>query len=156
MRTLLDLQIGRDLTCEAGLSDADYSVLSLLSESPGHELRMIDLGARLLWSHSRLSHQLSRMERRDLVRRDQHPANQRATAAVLTDIGLRALETAAPAHVASVRRHFIDLLTEDEIDALGKAADKIVDHLRGSAGDCHEPAAGRRPGPDSPTHGRDA
>lgn len=131
MRDLLDLQISRDLSCEAALSDAEYTVLAVLSETPAHRLRLIDLAARLLWSNSRLSHQVSRMERRGLVRRDQHPANQRATAAVLTSDGLHAIEEVAPAHVESVRRHFIDLLTDDEIETLGKVADRVVEHLRG-------------------------
>ena len=34
MRTLLDLQIARDLHRDSGLSEADYDVLSTLSEKP--------------------------------------------------------------------------------------------------------------------------
>lgn len=130
MRALLDLQIARDLSGETALSDADYTVLSVLSEAPDHRMRILDLGEQLLWSSSRLSHQLSRMELRGLVRRDTHPANQRATAAVLTDDGWQAIESAAPAHVESVHRHFLDLLTDDETEVLGAVTDKVVGHLR--------------------------
>ena len=130
MRDLLDLQIARDLTSETGLSDADYTVLVVLSEAPGHRSRLIALAERLMRSQSRLSHQLSRMEHRGLVRRAANAERSRAMDAVLTDEGLRVIERAAPKHVESVRRHFVDLLTDEEIDALGDAAERIIHHLR--------------------------
>lgn len=134
MRDLLELQIARDLACETGLSDADYTVLAALSESPGHRMRQAELAGRTLWSKSRLSHQLSRMQDRDLVRREVHAENSRAIDAVLTPDGLRAIEKAAPEHVKSVRQHFIDLLTDDQIDAFSDAADAVVHHLRAQGG----------------------
>src|SRR5580658_4895278 len=69
MRALLDLQISRDLARDSGLSDADYEVLSSVSESAQHQLRLGDLAARMLWSKSRLSHHVARMEQRGLVAR---------------------------------------------------------------------------------------
>jgi hypothetical protein len=50
--------------------------------------------------------------------------------AVLTDEGFRALEQAAPGHVAAVRQHVFDQLTAEEVDALGRISTKILDHLR--------------------------
>ncbi|AYY13225.1 MarR family transcriptional regulator [Actinobacteria bacterium YIM 96077] len=136
MRDLLDLQIARDLNQESGLSDADYTVLTVLSEAPGHRMRLIELARRTLWSKSRLSHQLSRMQRRGLVRREEcekHPEDSRAIDAVLTAEGLRLMDEAAPRHVESVRRNFIDLLTPEQLDALGDGAEKVIAHLRGAA-----------------------
>lgn len=130
MRWLLDLRISRDLARDTGLSDADYTVLVVLSESSDHRLRLIELAGRMLWSKSRLSHHLDRMERRGLVRREEHADNSRATDAVLTTDGLRVIDKAAPMHVESVRRHFIDLLTDDQIDALGDATENVIHHLR--------------------------
>lgn len=129
MRALLDLQIGRDLASDSDLSAADYQVLATLSETDGQQLRLIDLAERMLWSKSRLGHHLDRMAARGLVRRDTHPSNSRAAVISLTDDGLHTIERAAPAHVGSVRRHFIDLLTQEEIEALATATDKVVDHL---------------------------
>lgn len=130
MQDLLDLQITRDLASDTGLSWADYTVLVVLSESPGHRMRQLDLAARTFWSKSRLSHQLSRMEDRGLVRREEQAGNSRAIDAVLTPEGLGVIESAAPKHLDSVRRHFIDLLTEDQVEAIGDAAETIVAHLR--------------------------
>ena len=67
MRTLLDLQIARDLKKDSGLSEPDYDVLSTLSESPDGSWRAREFAARLLWSSSRLAHQVGRMEQRGLV-----------------------------------------------------------------------------------------
>jgi hypothetical protein len=48
---------------------------------------------------------------------------------VLTDAGRRAIEAAAPSHVASVRRHLIDRLSPEQLAALTDISDTIVDHL---------------------------
>jgi DNA-binding MarR family transcriptional regulator len=129
MKGLLDLQIARDLADESGLSEADYDVLSTVSETPDVDWRLRELADRLLWSPSRLSHHLSRMERRSLVERDSRPADQRGASIALTAAGRRAIEAAAPHHVRSVRRHFIDLLTREQLDALADIAETVVDHL---------------------------
>jgi hypothetical protein len=48
---------------------------------------------------------------------------------VLTAEGMAAIEAAAPGHVTSVRKHFIDLLSPEEIDVLGALAHRVVDRL---------------------------
>jgi DNA-binding MarR family transcriptional regulator len=129
MRTLLTAQIGRDLADDSGLSDPDYTVLSNLSEAEGHRWRLNELATRMLWSKSRLSHQIARMQERGLVAREDCVSDARGAFVVLTTNGLRAIKAAAPPHVASVRRHFIDLLTPEEIDTLATIANRVVDHL---------------------------
>ncbi|MGW0431580.1 MarR family winged helix-turn-helix transcriptional regulator [Micromonospora sp. NPDC003197] len=143
MRRLLDLQLNRDLARESGLSEADYDVLSDLSETTDHRLRLTELAARMLWSKSRLSHHITRMQQRGLVTREECATDARGSVVVLTEAGLHAIETAAPGHVASVRRHLIDLLTAEEVTALGTLSKRVVDHLA-SLGDTDD----RRPEPD--------
>ncbi len=133
MRALLDLQIARDLARDSGLSDADYTVLVVLSEAPDHRVRLMELAERMLWSRSRVTHHLDRMAQRGLVRREAHPDNSRAIDAILTAKGRRAIERAAPRHVASVRRHFIDLLTESERAVLADVSERVIEHLRATA-----------------------
>jgi DNA-binding MarR family transcriptional regulator len=129
MRALLDLQINRDLARDAGLSEPDYDVLSNLSETEGYRWRLSDLAARMLWSKSRLSHHLTRMQQRGLVTREDCPEDGRSAVVVLTQGGLRAIQAAAPDHVASVRRHLIDLLSPDQIAALGDITETVLSHL---------------------------
>ena len=131
MRTLLDLQINRDLSQDSGLSETDYDVLSTLSEKPGSRWRSRDLAAQLLWSTSRLAHHLGRMEQRGLVARQPCPDDARGALISLTDHGRATLEQAAPPHVASVQRNFIDLLTPEEVTVLDTIAEKVVAHLGG-------------------------
>ncbi|HEY3682391.1 MAG TPA: MarR family winged helix-turn-helix transcriptional regulator [Streptosporangiaceae bacterium] len=129
MRTLLDLQTARDLNRDSGLSETDYDVLSTLSERPGGQWRSRDLSAHLLWSTSRLAHHVGRMERRRLVGREPCADDARGAVITLTPQGWETLRAAAPLHVASVRRHLVDLLTPEEIAALDSIAGKVIDHL---------------------------
>ena len=129
MRLLLDARIARDLHAESGLSAPDYDVLSNLSEAEGQRLRVTDLAARLQWSKSRLSHHLSRMEQRGLVRREDCSSDGRGAFIALTGEGFGTIKAAAPGHVASVRRHFIDVLTPAQLDALTTISDTVVAKL---------------------------
>jgi DNA-binding MarR family transcriptional regulator len=131
MRTLLHAQILRELAREAGLSGPDYDVLSNVSEAPGRRARLGDLAARMAWSRSRLSHHITRMERRGLVTREDCTSDGRGAFVVLTDAGWRAIRGAAPGHVASVRRHFIDLLSREQLDALAEISRTVVRELGG-------------------------
>jgi DNA-binding MarR family transcriptional regulator len=74
---------------------------------------------------SRLSHLMSRLEKRGFVRREPDPANGRFTNAILTDAGYAHLVAAAPGHVARVRDLVVDVLTDDELSALHRIADRI-------------------------------
>jgi DNA-binding MarR family transcriptional regulator len=138
MFLLLNARLARELTNDSGLSEADYDVLSTLSEADGQRERLTTLAARMLWSASRLSHHISRMQARGLVTRDDVESDGRGSVVILTKPGMRALEAAAPGHVAAVRAHLIDRLTPAQIKALGDIAETVVGHL-------NDPAAPRRP-----------
>jgi DNA-binding MarR family transcriptional regulator len=126
---LLMRQIDRDLDAH-GLNGRDYEILVELSEAPGHRLRMTDLADATSQSRSRLSHQVSRMENRGLVRRDDCEGDKRGTFAVLTKAGQEAIERVAPYHVEHVRRYFIDRLTPRQLEEIRVAFQPIVEYLR--------------------------
>ena len=73
---LLLRQLDRDLNAH-GLNGRDYEILVELSEAPEHRLRMTDLADATSQSRSRLSHQITRMEKRGLVRRDDCEGDKR-------------------------------------------------------------------------------
>lgn len=125
MRRSLDRAIERQLTV-AGLSSADYELLVPLSEAPGRRMRARDLCRQVDWDRSRLSHQLRRMERRGLVVRHDCEHDGRGTMITATQQGLRAVALAEPGHLATVREHFVDLLSEDEIDTLTAVARRVL------------------------------
>ena len=126
---LLMRQLDRDLH-PFGLSMHDYEILVELSESPDHRMRMTELADRTAQSRSRLSHQISRMEMRGLVSREDCAGDKRGTFAVLTANGVGTIDQVAPAHVASVRGHFVDQLEPAELGALAEACEPILDKLR--------------------------
>ncbi|WP_081687128.1 MarR family winged helix-turn-helix transcriptional regulator [Glycomyces tenuis] len=125
-RLMVAVQTGtaRDLAA-IGLSEPDYEVLSTLSERDAHTSTLREQAEKMGWSRSRLSRHASRMEARGLLRRAPDPADGRGCLLVLTARGLEVLEDAAPAHVESVRRHFIDRLTPEDLAALERIAGSV-------------------------------
>ncbi|MFI5802097.1 MarR family winged helix-turn-helix transcriptional regulator [Streptomyces sp. NPDC051561] len=133
MHLLLAAQISRDLAQDSGLSDADYDVLSHLSFAEGNRCQIGELADRMLWSRSRLSHHLKRMQQRGLVVREGRTDDARCAEVVLTEEGLSTLKAAAPLHVDSARRHFIDLLTPEQQTAFAEIGEVVVRHLSDGA-----------------------
>jgi DNA-binding MarR family transcriptional regulator len=125
---LLMRQLDRDLN-PFGLSMHDYEILVELSEAPHHRMRMTELADRTAQSRSRLSHQINRMEARDLVNREHCEGDKRGTFAVLTTHGADMISTVAPHHVASVRRHFIDQLGSLDLTTLTGAYEQLLAEL---------------------------
>lgn len=126
---LLTHQLEKDLQ-PFGLTMNDYEILVNLSESEERRMRMSDLAASTLQSKSRLSHQITRLETAGLVVRQHCESDRRGLFAVLTDKGMETMQRVAPHHVASVRRHFIDLLTPEALADLRTSLTPIADHLR--------------------------
>lgn len=123
----LRARIERQLQRAGGLSMADYSVLSLLSDAPDGRMRVFELGRAAGWEKSRLHHQLTRMTKRDLV--DRQPCGPRGMDAVITEHGREVIETAAPSHSAQVRALFVDRLTPAQLDEFAHLASIVLDHL---------------------------
>jgi DNA-binding MarR family transcriptional regulator len=132
---LLPNRLAAELQATSGLSGPEYEVLVNLSETPSGRMRPFQLGEAMQWEQSRLSHQLSRMQRRGLVEREDCPKDGRGAFIVLTEAGRTAIESAAPAHVAAVRRLVFDRLTPDEAEAFGQACEKILEALGETSGD---------------------
>ena len=129
MRRRLDLALERQLQDSSGISEPDYSILIMLFESPDRQLRANELGAFLGWEKSRVSHQVSRMEKRGLVERRECDTDARGTWVSMTADGTRAVLGAMREHAASLRRYFFDVLTPEELAAFHTASTKVLDAL---------------------------
>jgi DNA-binding MarR family transcriptional regulator len=123
----------------SGLSGADYALLHPLSVSKSGVLRTRDLGRSIGWERSRLSHQVSRMEKRGLVVREECESDARGSMIRLTETGRAAIEAAAPDHVEAVRGYVFDMLSREEQDTLTILLDRVLDGLSGKR--CREDAA---------------
>jgi DNA-binding MarR family transcriptional regulator len=126
---LLWEEVERDLQRESGFSFGHYEILVMLSEAPDHARRMSELADATQSSRSRLSHAVARLEELGWVRRETCSTDRRGQLAVLTDEGFAALRDAAPGHVESVRHHFFDQLSPEQLDALADIQTTMLDYL---------------------------
>ena len=129
-QALLIGRLGRELQDDHDFAFADYEILVRLSEQPEHRMRMSQLAEEVVASKSRLSHQVARLEKEDLVQREVCDSDGRGVFAVLTPAGFTRLQAAAPDHVRGVREHFVDLLDEDERRVIGDVFERLVGKLR--------------------------
>ena len=109
------------------ISISEYSVLVSLSEAPNKTLRLRELCSELDWDRSRASHQITRMEKRGLVRKERCSGDARGVEVVLTDTGLERLEASVPEHVESVRRMVFDHLDPADAPALMRFCQGVLD-----------------------------
>src|SRR5690625_6619303 len=81
---------------------------------------MSDLADQVVHSRSRLTHTISRMEKRGLVERVRCAADGRGRQAQLTGAGRALLTAAAPTHVRSVRELLLDVVGHEDFLTLGR------------------------------------
>ncbi|MFJ4210983.1 MarR family winged helix-turn-helix transcriptional regulator [Paenarthrobacter sp. NPDC089675] len=129
INTLLPAALDTQLQSVGKLSLFDYNVLAMLSETEGRYLPMSELAARTSASLSRLSHVVTKLQKRGWVERQAHPRDARVTVAHLTDAGMSTIVSLAPGHVESVRALMMDSLTPEDVADLARIGEKIVARL---------------------------
>jgi DNA-binding MarR family transcriptional regulator len=116
-----------DLLATSRLNYAEYYVLVYLSEQHDHTLRMSNLSELNALSPSGMTRVVERLARRGLIERRRSAVDGRGQVAILTNDGMRRLETAWPAHLASVRARVLDHLANIDDRALLSALNAIGD-----------------------------
>ncbi|WP_238148758.1 MarR family winged helix-turn-helix transcriptional regulator [Serinicoccus sediminis] len=129
VQTELPAALGRALHEDSELSLQDFETLVRLSESEEGRLRVSALAEQMHWERSRLSHHLRRMGTRGLVQKVECPEDGRGSFVVLTQAGREALEGAAPDHVRTVRRLFLDGVDADEQAVLLRVLHTVLERL---------------------------
>ncbi|NQW65146.1 MAG: MarR family transcriptional regulator [Actinobacteria bacterium] len=112
------------------LSMADYEVLAQLSDAPNRRMRMSELAELAMLSKSRLSHRMKVMEKAGWVRRELCSEDKRGSWATMTDKGFKAIVAAAPCHVDSVRKRFLDQISIKEQAELAGIFSHLTEELR--------------------------
>ncbi|WP_375477758.1 MarR family winged helix-turn-helix transcriptional regulator [uncultured Jatrophihabitans sp.] len=130
-KVLLDV-LDRQLQHDADLPHAYYEILVRLSEAEDRSLRMSELADLTRSSRSRLSHAVARLEERGWVERADCLTDRRGQLAQLTDAGHDVLRAAAPGHVDTVRRYFIDALTPAQLGQLSDIGERIIARVQQS------------------------
>lgn len=132
--TRLPAALHRQLQADSGLSLQDFEVLVRLSETPDDRLRVTDLAEAAGWERSRLSHHVTRMERRGLVQRQECCEDARGAFVVLTPAGADAIRRAAPGHARSVRELVFGSMSEEDLDVVTRFVESVSARLDGGAG----------------------
>ncbi|HET6738697.1 MAG TPA: MarR family winged helix-turn-helix transcriptional regulator [Kribbella sp.] len=127
MKRTLETHLERHLQREFGLSSSDFEILVNLSESESGRMRAFELGRATQWEKSRLSHHLTRMEKRGLIRKE--ACESRYPEIAITADGLAAIKECAPVHAARVREFFVDVFGPERLTMLGEVSDEIVDTI---------------------------
>jgi DNA-binding MarR family transcriptional regulator len=122
---LVAREADRRLMREVGISKTEFSVLVTLRRASAPELRVGELTEALGWEKSRVSHQLTRMEQRGLVRRVEGGAPGRRTGVALTDAGRESVDDAVRRHAGTVRAVFLDLMDDDQQAVLREWAERV-------------------------------
>lgn len=129
-QSLLQTVLDRELRELAGIALADYEVLVIVSESPGHTRRMAEIAEEVGVSRSRLSHTVARLEKRGIVKRTSTRGDGRGVNCSMTDEGWELMQKIAPIHVEGVREHLIDLMSPEETQVLADVFTRAAEHLR--------------------------
>ncbi|WP_246563775.1 MarR family winged helix-turn-helix transcriptional regulator [Paenibacillus montaniterrae] len=113
----------KEMTEQTGLSEGDYGVLDRLALLGNGSLRQQELADSMDWDKSRLSHHLTRMEKRGLVMRKPLQSD-RGIQVVITSAGQSILDEARPVVSQAIRKHFLDQLTAQDIESITKLAER--------------------------------
>jgi DNA-binding MarR family transcriptional regulator len=133
MQMRLEAELARQLATDTGLSYPDYLVLVALTDHPDGRLRPFELGRVLGWEKSRLSHHVARMAERGLVEKEKCATDRRGAYVTVTPEGRKEIGTAAPGHLAAVRRLFVDVLTPEQLGVIADAAEAVLARLDGES-----------------------
>lgn len=131
METATRLQNSLDdrLRQQEGLTLADYHLMVLLAEAPGHRMRMKELSRHMVFSPSRLSYQVGVLCKKGLLRRDAVPEDRRGLYATLTDEGMATFRHSSFGHFEHVYRLFINAIDSKDSDDLYRIMTTLADNL---------------------------
>ena len=116
-------RVGRDITQATGLSGSEFGVLSRLVGVGKGEMRQQSLAGLMGWDKSRLSHQLTRMQKRALIER--RSADGNVVLVALTELGREKPDAARPIHAESVRRNLLSRLTPEQIETIVRVSNLL-------------------------------
>ncbi len=136
---LLFEELDRRLDSVAGISLPDYTLLARLRDAGEEGLRMSELAESAVFSRSRISHAISRLENQGWVERRSCPTDRRGSYAALTGDGMAKLAEAEPVHSEVIKEHMLGSIEADDAESFRRVTDQIGQSLGAKSGD---PACG--------------
>jgi DNA-binding MarR family transcriptional regulator len=116
-------RVGRDIAQATGLSGSEFGVLSRLAAIGKGEMQQQALASVMSWDKSRLSHQLTRMQKRALIERRR--TDGKTVLVALTKLGREKLNAARPIHATSVRQNLLSRLSQEQIDTIVRVSNLL-------------------------------
>jgi DNA-binding MarR family transcriptional regulator len=119
-------RLDRAVHSASGIPLRWYDVMLELAHAPGRQLRMSELGERVVLSRSRVSRIVDELVEANLVTRKDNPDDGRSAFACLTDTGLARFRRAAPVYVAAIEEQFAASLSDAELRAVAATLSKLA------------------------------
>ena len=117
------------LKCQSGLSMPEYSVLLMTDRAGEAGIRPSVLAHKVVFSRSRLTHTMKRLESRGLISRRPCQGDGRGGLVFLTDAGKRLFDEAALVQRDVIRRLFLNDITPEEIDMLTGLFSRVSERI---------------------------
>jgi DNA-binding MarR family transcriptional regulator len=115
----------KHLSEECELSEAEYQVLVTLRSAEKGLLKPTQIAENLGWDIGRVSHQVSRMEAKGLLERQQCPSDARSCWIGMTADGKNKIKKALPIQMREVDKLFSEALTEEQFQSLIEISEAI-------------------------------
>ena len=132
MRRRLDRALEVSLQRQSGVSAPEYEILAGLGRSADRRLRVRDIAEQIGWEKSRVSHQVTSMEKRRARSAERLRPRARGTWVQLTADGRRAMLESSRGHNEAIKKYFVDALGP-EADALRAFSERVLDAIRDDA-----------------------
>lgn len=132
---LLFEELDRRLDSSAGISLPDYTLLARLRDAGEDGLRMSELADSAVFSRSRISHAITRLESQGWVERRSCPTDRRGSYAALTDSGRAKLAEAEPVHSDVIKEHLLGSIDDADAVTFRRVTDQIGQSLGAKPGD---------------------
>ena len=117
------------LKCQSGLSMPEYSVLLMTDRAGEAGIRPSVLAHKVVFSRSRLTHTMKRLESRNLISRRPCQGDGRGGLVFLTDASKRLFDEAAIVQRDVIRRLFLNEITPEEIDMLTGLFSRVSERI---------------------------
>ena len=121
--------LSRQITNHSGITGAEYVVLLSLYESTAPKVNLNTLAQSLGWEISRLSHQVSRMEVADVLRKTKSVEDSRCFEVYLMAKGRKIIEAAIPLQSKEINHCFSEVLTKTQMKSLIEISKAISAHM---------------------------
>lgn len=119
----------KHLSDKCGISEAEYQIFMGLKMAPKKQLKPSQLAENLGWDMARVSHQVTRMESRGLLKRKPSSEDARSFLIEMTKKGEALIDKAFPLQMQEVNRLFADALTKEQLQSLIEISKSIENHL---------------------------